>query len=166
VTTPDKLFVIQTQDRVVRVQELGVEDDLDPVVLLVEQLSPPDLVQDRIVGIVLHVVGSHGRERVPLERKHSTLEEDLVFVRQQALGVGNLGSELSIVSSGVLKQSVSNPVLDLLDRVLQLLDDGLTFEGFDGVRVGGSGHDDKRDNSRLGAHLLQSAVQTCKRPNW
>ena len=161
-TTPDKLFVIQTQDRVVRVQKLGVEDDLDPVILLVEQLSPPDLVQDRIVGIVLHVVGGNRRERVPLERKHSTLEEDLVLVRQQALGVGDLGSELSIVSSGVFEQSVSDPVLDLLDRVLQLLDDGLPLEGFDGIRVGGSGHDDERDNSRLGTHLLQSAVQTCK----
>lgn len=160
-TSSDKLLVVHTQDRVVRVQELGVEDDLDPVVLLVEQLGPPDLVQDRIVGIILHVVGRDRGQRVPLERKHSTLEQDLVLVRQQALGVRDLGSEFSIVSSGVLEQSVSDPVLDLLNCVLQLLDDGLTLKGLDRVRVGSSGHDDERDNGGLGTHLLQSVVQTC-----
>jgi len=159
--TPDKLFIVHAQDRVVRVQKLGVEDDLDPVVLLVEELSPPDLVQDRIGGVVLHVVGGDRGQRVSLEGKHSSLEQDLVLVRQEALGVGNLGSELSIVPSGVLEQSVSDPVLNLLDRVLQLLDDGLTLEGFDRVRVGGGGHDDKGDDGGLGSHLLQSVVQTC-----
>ena len=39
----DKLVVVQQQDRVVGVEELGVEDDLDAVLGLVEQLHPADL---------------------------------------------------------------------------------------------------------------------------
>ena len=159
-TSSNKLFVIHTQDRVVGVQEFGVEDDLDTVVLLVEQLGPSDLVQDRIVGVVLHVVGGDGRQRVSLERKDSTLEKDLVFVGQQGLGVGNLGTDLAIVPGGMLEKPVSDPVLDLLNRVLQLLDDGLTLEGFDRVRVGRRGHDDERDDGGLGPHLLQSVVES------
>jgi hypothetical protein len=159
-TSSNKLFVIHAQNRVVGVQKLGVEDDLDTIVLLVEQLSPSDLVQDRIVGVVLHVVGGDGRQRVSLERKDSSLEKDLVFVRQQGLGIGNLGTDLAIVPGGVLEKSVSDPVLNLLDRVLQLLDDGLTLEGFDRVRVGRGGHDDERDDGGLGSHLLKSVVES------
>jgi hypothetical protein len=159
-TSSNKLFIVHPQDRVVGVQEFGVEDDLDPIVLLVEQLSPPDLVQDRIVCIVLHVVSGNGGQRVPLERKDTTLEEDLVLVGQQRLGVGNFSSELSIVSSGVLEETVSDPVLDFLNGILQLLDNGLSLERFDSVRVGRSGHDDESDDGGLGSHLLQSVVQT------
>ena len=159
-TTSNKLFVIHTQDRVVGVQEFGVEDDLDTVTLLVEQLSPSDLVQDRIVGIILHIVGGDGRQRVSLERKDSSLEKNLVFIGQQGLGIGDLGTDLTVVPGGVFEESVSDPVLNLLNRVLQLLDDGLTLEGFDRVRVGRRGHDDKSDDGGLGSHLLESRVES------
>lgn len=94
-TTSDKLLVIQTQDRVVGVKELGVEDNLDPVRGSVEQFDPSDLAEDGIVGVVGHVVRGDGRERVSLEGKDSSLEKNLVFIRQKLLGFGDLGSVLT-----------------------------------------------------------------------
>jgi len=61
VTTSDKLLVIQSKDRVVRVEELWVEDDLDPIGSSVEEFDPSDLAEDRIVGVVGHVVSRDGR---------------------------------------------------------------------------------------------------------
>jgi hypothetical protein len=55
-TTPNKLFVIQTEDRVVRIQEFRMENNLNPISRPVEQLNSSDLVQDGIVGVVGHVV--------------------------------------------------------------------------------------------------------------
>lgn len=93
-TTSDKLFVIQTQDRVVGVQELGVEDDLDSISRSVEQLDSSDLVQDWVGGIVGHVMSDNRRERVSLERKHSSFEENLVFRREEIFRLGHFSSVL------------------------------------------------------------------------
>jgi hypothetical protein len=79
VTTSDKLLVIKTQDRVIRVEELWVEDDLDPIGGSVEQLDPSDLIQDWVVGVVGHVVRDDGWEGVSLQGEDSSLEEDLVL---------------------------------------------------------------------------------------
>lgn len=81
-----ELLVVQAEDGVVAVQEVRVEDDLDAVGRGVEQLHAADLVQDRVVRVVGHVVRRHGRERVPLQREDAPLEEHLVFVRQQVVG--------------------------------------------------------------------------------
>lgn len=72
--TPDKFLVVQTEDWVVAVQEFGVEDNLDTVRRPVEQLNPADLVQDRVVGIVCHVMGRNGRQRVSLKGEYSAFE--------------------------------------------------------------------------------------------
>jgi len=74
-----EFFVVQSQNRIVAVQEVWVEDDLDPVRSVVEQLDATNLIQDRIISVVRHVVGDHWGERVPLERKDPTLQENLVF---------------------------------------------------------------------------------------
>ena len=78
---PDKFFVIESQNWVVRVQELRVEDDFDAISRSVEQLNSANLVEDWIIGIVCHVVCDDGRERVPLERKDSSFDQDLVLGR-------------------------------------------------------------------------------------
>lgn len=95
-TPPHKLLVVEAQDRVVGVEELGVEDDLDAIRRPVEELYSADLVQDGVVRVVGHVVRRDGRERVAAEGEDATLEEDLVFVRKQSGGFGNFGSVLSI----------------------------------------------------------------------
>jgi hypothetical protein len=91
-TSPDKLLVIQSEDRVVCIQEFRMEDNLDPITRPVEQLDPSNLVEDGIVGIVGHVVGSNGRERVSLKGEYSSFEEDLVFLGEEIFGSGDLGS--------------------------------------------------------------------------
>ena len=78
-TTSNKLLVIETQDRVVGVQEFGVEDNLDSVRRLVEQVNSSDLVKNRVGSIVGHVVGDNGRKRVSLQGEDSSLEKNLVF---------------------------------------------------------------------------------------
>lgn len=78
--TPDKLLVVQAKDRVVGIEELGMKDDLDAVRAAVEQLHAPDLVQDRVVRVVRHVVRRHGRQRVAAQREDAALEKDLVLL--------------------------------------------------------------------------------------
>lgn len=93
--TTDKLFVVEAEDGVVGVEEFRVEDDLDSVRRAVEQLNPADLVQDRVVGIVGHVVGRYRRERVSLEGEDSALEQDLVLFAQQGSGIGDFSTVLA-----------------------------------------------------------------------
>lgn len=94
-TTSDKLLVVETQDRVVRVQEFGVEDDLDTIAGSVEKLDTSDLVQNRVGAVVGHVVGDDRRQRVSLESENSSLEKNLVLRRQEILSVGHFGTVLS-----------------------------------------------------------------------
>lgn len=85
-----KLLIVQSQDRVIGVQELRVEDDFYAVVLVVEELDAPELVQDRVVGVVGHVVRHDGRERVSAEGEHAPLEQDLVLFGEEGREVGDL----------------------------------------------------------------------------
>lgn len=94
--SPDELLVVEAEDRVVGVEELGVEDDLDPVRRTIEELHAADLVQDRVVRVVGHVVRRDGRERVAAEREHAPLEQDLVLVREERRRVRDLGTLLSV----------------------------------------------------------------------
>ena len=108
VTPAHELLVVEAEDRVVRVEELresvtlsprntdlGVEDDLDAILRPVEELDAPDLVQDRVVGIVGHVVRRDRRQGVATEREDAALQQDLVLGRQQRVGVGHLGAGLA-----------------------------------------------------------------------
>ena len=79
----DELLVVHAENRVVAVQEVRVEHDLDTVMRVVEQLDASDLVEDRVIVVVGHVVCRHGRERVPLEREDPPLQQHLVLLRQQ-----------------------------------------------------------------------------------
>ena len=79
-TATDELLVVHTKDWVVAVQEVGMEHHLDAVRRVVEQLNATDLVQDRVIVVVGHVVCRHGRECVALEGEDSTLQQDLMLV--------------------------------------------------------------------------------------
>ena len=60
----------------------------------------------------------------------------------------------------MFEETLTNPILDFSDRVVELLGDSLALERVNGIRVGSGGHDNERDNGHLGAGLLQSVVQT------
>ena len=80
-----ELLVVHAQDRVVAVQEVGVEHNLDAVLRVVEELHTTDLVEDRVVRVVRHVVRRHWRQGVPLEREDAPLQQDLVLLRQKVI---------------------------------------------------------------------------------
>lgn len=163
VATTDELFVVQTQDWVVGVQELRMEDDFNTVAGAVEELNTTDLVENGIVAVVLHVVGDDGRKRVALERENTLLERNLVGIREQSSRVYHIAARLALVTSHLFEKTLTNTCLDLLDSVTKLLGHGLTLERLDGVRVGGSRHDDECNHSSLGTALLQLIVKTGKR---
>lgn len=68
---------------------------LDSVSLPVEELDSSDLVQDRVGSVIGHVVGDDGGERVPLEGKDSSLEQNLVLLGEELVVRENLGSMLT-----------------------------------------------------------------------
>ena len=78
-TATDKFFVIETKDGIVRVQEIRMEHNLDAIVVVVEELHSADLVENRIVVIVNHVMRGNWRKGVPFESQDTTLQEDVVF---------------------------------------------------------------------------------------
>lgn len=101
------------------------------------------------------------RQRVSLQSEHPSLEQDLVLVGKQIFRVRNLCTVLARVSTGMFKDSFADTTGHLVDAVFKLGSDGLAFESFDRVRVGSGGHDDECDDGSLGAHLLQTVVQSC-----
>lgn len=60
----------------------------------------------------------------------------------------------------MFEETLTNPILDFRDRVVELLGDSLALERVNGIRVGSSGHNDERDNGYFGPRLLQPEVQT------
>jgi hypothetical protein len=51
-STANEIIVIKRKHRVGRVQELGMENDLDTVRGVVEELYSPDLVQNRVRQVI------------------------------------------------------------------------------------------------------------------
>ena len=78
--TSDEFLIVESQDRIIRVQEFRVENDLDSIIASVEKLDATNLVQDWIISVVSHFVGDNWRERVPLECKYSSFKKHLVAV--------------------------------------------------------------------------------------
>lgn len=64
--TSDEFFVVKPKDGVVGIEEIGVEDDLDAVLVVVEEFHTTDLAENRVIGIVGHVVRCHGWKGVAL----------------------------------------------------------------------------------------------------
>jgi hypothetical protein len=79
VAATDKLFVIETKDRVVRVEEIGMEYNLDAIVVVVEELHPADLAENRIVVVVDHIVCGDWWKCVSFESQYTTLQKNVVL---------------------------------------------------------------------------------------
>lgn len=73
-TSTHKFFIVQCQNWIVTVQEIGVEDDLNAIVCVVEQFDAPDLIEDRVVRVVGHIVRGDGWEDVAFECEYASLE--------------------------------------------------------------------------------------------
>jgi len=79
----NKFFVIKTKDGVVRVQEIRMEHNLYAIVVVVEELHPTDLIENRIVEIVSHIVRRDWRKSVPFQSQDTTFQKDVVFLGQK-----------------------------------------------------------------------------------
>lgn len=82
-TTSNKLFIVQSKQGVVGVQELGMEHNLDAIRRVVKESQSTELAQDRILAIIRHVVCHNRRQGRPLECKCTSLQQDLVLARQE-----------------------------------------------------------------------------------
>lgn len=78
-----EFFVIQAEDRVVGIQEIRMKYDLDSVAARIEQLYAADLVENWVIRVISHVVGRDRRERVALQCKDASFEQDKVLGRQK-----------------------------------------------------------------------------------
>jgi hypothetical protein len=74
VASTNELLIVEPEDRVVTVQKVRVEDNLDAIVVMVEQFDTPNLVQNRVVGIVRHVVCDHRGERIPFQGENPAFQ--------------------------------------------------------------------------------------------
>lgn len=76
-----EFFIVQSQYGIIAVQKVRMEDDLHAIVRVVEQLDATNLIQNRVVGVVLHVVGHNRRQRIPFQGENPAFQQDLVFFR-------------------------------------------------------------------------------------
>ena len=60
----NELLVAETQQRIVAVEEVGVEDDLDSVLRVVEQVAPLEGQEHWVLLVVNNVVGRDRRPEV------------------------------------------------------------------------------------------------------
>jgi hypothetical protein len=154
VTTTDELFIVHGQDWVVGVDKFRVEDNLDTVRGLVEKLDLANVVEDRVTGVVSHVVSDDGRQRVTLQSKDTSLEvDDIVF--------GNDVFEIGHFTTGSrLKEAGTNGILNFSDGVTELFSDGLSLEGFDSVAVCRGLSDDESNDCDRRVVVFQAGIET------
>ena len=82
-TATNELFVIETKDGVVGVEEIGMEHNLHAIVMVIEELHPADLVENRVAVIVGHIVRGDWGEGVPFQSQDATFQEYVVFFSQE-----------------------------------------------------------------------------------
>ena len=61
VTPSDEFLIVHTKNRVVRIEKIWMKDDLDAIMRCIEEPHTPDLIKDRVVRVIRHVVRRHGR---------------------------------------------------------------------------------------------------------
>lgn len=137
----DEFIVIHGQHGIRRVQEFGMEDDLNTVRRMIEELHTTNLVQDGILVIVHHVMSNNRRQRIALHGKEASTQENAVLGGDEILLIWH---GLTIMPlKGTLEDTLANAAFDDVDGVSERLDDGLASESFDGERMGLGWHDDE-----------------------
>ena len=59
-TPPNKFFVVKTQKWIIRIQEFRMKNHFNPVFSFVVQVYFSDLVKDRVMAVVCHIVCHNG----------------------------------------------------------------------------------------------------------
>ena len=60
-----------------------MEHNLYAIVVIIEELHPADLAENRIVVIVNHIVRGDRWKSVPFESQDATFQKDVVFFGQE-----------------------------------------------------------------------------------
>lgn len=74
-----EVIVIQGEDRVGGIEEFGVKDNLHSIGGVVEELHAANLVQNRILGVVDHVVGDHRGEGMAFHAEKPSPKHDPIL---------------------------------------------------------------------------------------
>lgn len=69
----NKLLIIKAQNRIGAIQKVWMENNFHAIVAVVEQFDTANLVEDRIVGVIRHVVSDNWGKRISLQCKNTTL---------------------------------------------------------------------------------------------
>ena len=153
----DKIIIIQREDWIGGVEEFRMEDDLHPIGWVVEQVHAANLFQNRIFGIVDHVVGDHRGKGVAFHAEEPPTKHDSILAAEQVLGLGSVVPFVPL--QGSFEQPFAHFPFDHADGVAQGFDHRLPFQRFhrQGMRL--SGHDDERDDGRLRTRHFEAMVQ-------
>lgn len=159
-----------------------MEYDLDAIVTPIEKLDAADLIKDGVRAIVDHVVCDDRRLGVTLECEYAPLQKNFVLFREKVLDRRELRTGLAIdntfslhfqllrrtcylpaVPRGMIEDAFSYPVLNLMDRIPELLGDSLALQCLDSVRLRRSWHDDECHDRHIRLGLLESEVEAGER---
>lgn len=161
VCATNEVVVVDGKDGVGGAQELGVEDDLYAIRRLVEKLATSDLVENGVLGVVVHVVCDDRRQGVALHGKESAAKHNLVLGRQKVLVVWRW---LALPPrKRLLEELLANVALNVSNGVVQALDHSLALQCLHSERGRLGRHDDESHDSHIGAGGLHAVVQTGQR---
>ena len=59
VTPSDEFLIVHAKNRVIRIEKIWMKNDLDSVICRIEEPYTPDLIENRVVRVIRHVVCCH-----------------------------------------------------------------------------------------------------------
>jgi hypothetical protein len=60
VTPSDEFLIVHAKNRIVRIKKIWMKNDLDTVICRIKEPHTPDLIKNRVVRVIRHVVRRHG----------------------------------------------------------------------------------------------------------
>ena len=60
-----------------------MEHNFYAIIVVIEELHPADLVENRVIGVVSHIVRGDWRKGVPFQSQDTTLQKDIIFFGQE-----------------------------------------------------------------------------------
>jgi hypothetical protein len=59
VAPSNEFLIVHAKNRVVRIEKIWMKNDLDAVICRIEESHAPDLIENRVVRVIRHVVRRH-----------------------------------------------------------------------------------------------------------
>jgi len=60
-TSSNEFLVIKPKNRIVAIQKIGMENDFDAIVAMVEKFDSTNLVENGVANVIGHIVSDDGR---------------------------------------------------------------------------------------------------------